>query len=164
MAARSMQEQLRPLFCPVELNLESDSEPFDDRKAQLRIPSAFFSDPRLATAVITIQRQHYDAALQKLHSRLPETPGRTDAGHGWLSPVKAQSDMTAIDALIEQGIVDKEFAADVLAVDFTNPIFSKTRCGLLKLVPDKSGSDFVVRFEASFEAQVCPVPPNCSAT
>jgi hypothetical protein len=156
LASRSMQEQLRPLFCPVELNIESDSDPFDDRKAQLRIPSAFFSDPRLATAVITIQRQHYDAALQKLHSHLPETPGRTDADHGWLSPVKAQSDMTAIDALIEQGIVDKEFAADVLAVDFTNPIFSKTRCGLLKLVPDKGGPDFVSRFEGILRGASAP--------
>jgi hypothetical protein len=156
MAARSMQEQLRPLFCPVELNLESDSEPFDDHKAQLRIPSAFFADPRLAIAPISIQRQHYDAALQKLHSRLPETPGRTDADHGWLSPVKAQTDMTAINALIEQGIVDKEFAADVLAVDFTNPVFSTTRCGLLKLVPDKSGSDFVARFESVLRGASVP--------
>jgi hypothetical protein len=63
--------------------------------------------------------------------------------------VKAQSDIVAVDALIEQGIVDKEFAAAVLAVDFTNPVFSKTRCGLLKLVPDGGGSDFVARFRAA---------------
>src|SRR5262249_54924323 len=74
---------------------------------------------------------------------------RTDADHGWLTPVKAQSDMLAVDALISQGIIDKEFAADVLAVDFTNPVFSKTRCDLLKLVPDKGGSDFVLRFQGA---------------
>jgi hypothetical protein len=146
LAARSMQERLRPLFCPMELNIESDSEPFDDRKPTLQIPSAFFVDPRLATAAISAKREHYDAALQKVRSRLPETPGRTDADHGWLTPVKAQSDIVAVDALIEQGIVDNEFAAAVLAVDFTNPVFSKTRCGLLKLVPDAGGSDFVARF------------------
>jgi hypothetical protein len=56
--------------------------------------------------------------------------------------VKAHSDMVAIDALIEQGVVNNEFAAAVLAVDFTNPVFSKIRCGLLKLVPDGIGSDF----------------------
>jgi hypothetical protein len=50
-------------------------------------------------------RQDYDAALQKLRSRLPEPPGRADADHGWLTPVKAQSDIVAVDALIEQGIV-----------------------------------------------------------
>jgi len=156
LAARSMQEQLRPLFCPVELNIESDSDPFDDRKPTLRIPSAFFADPRLAISEIAVRRQDYDAALSKLHSRLPGTRSRTDADHGWLTPVKAQSDILAVDALIAQGIIDKEFAADVLAVDFTNPVFSRTRCDLLKLVPDKGGSDFVARFQGALRGASGP--------
>jgi hypothetical protein len=45
LATRNMQVQLRPLFCPVELNIESDPEPFDDRKPALHVPSAFFADP-----------------------------------------------------------------------------------------------------------------------
>lgn len=156
LAARSMQEQLRPLFCAVELNIESDSDPFDDRKPALRVPSAFFADPRLATADISVQRQHYDRALQKLSSRLPQPRGRADADHGWLTPVKARADMVAVDALISQGIVDKEFAADVLAVDFTNPALSRTRCNLLKLVPDKGGSDFAARFQDALRAASAP--------
>jgi hypothetical protein len=77
LAARSsMQERLRPLFCPLELNIESDSEPFDDNKATLRIPSAFFVDPRLAAADVSVARPQYDATLEKLRSRLPKTPGR----------------------------------------------------------------------------------------
>ena len=155
--ARSMQERLRPLFCPLELNIKSDSQPFDDRKSTLRVPSAFFVDPRLATADISIERQHYDAALQKLRSRLPDTPSRRpDADHGWLTPVKAHSDIVLVDALTEQGVVDKEFVADVLAVDFTNPVFSRIRCGLLKLVPDKGGSDFVGRFQGALRGASVP--------
>ena len=149
MAARGMQEQLRPLFCPLEVNIESDTEPFDDRKPVLHIPSAFFADPRLGAVDISVQRQHYDAALLELGSRLPRTPGRADADHAWLAPVKAQSDMVAVEALIERGIVDKEFVADVLAVDFTNPVFSKTRCGLLKVVPEQGGPEFVGRFQSA---------------
>jgi hypothetical protein len=150
LAARSMQVRLRPLFCPMEVNIESDAQPFDDHRPTLSLPAAFFVDPRLATAVISIERRHYDAALQRLDSSLPETPGhRADADHGWLTPVKAHSDIVAIDALIEQGIVDKEFVADVLAVDFTNPAFSRTRCGLLKRVPDTSGPGFVGRFQSA---------------
>jgi len=156
LASRSMQEQLRPLFCPVELNIESDSDPLDDRKPTLRIPSGFFADARLAAADITIARKDYDAALAKLRSRLPETPGRADADHGWLTPVKAQSDIVAVDALIEQGVVDKEFAADVLAVDFTNPVFSGTRCGLLKLVPEKGGPTFVARLQDALRGASTP--------
>jgi hypothetical protein len=156
-AARSMQEQLRPLFCPMELNIESDSEPFDNRKPLLHVPSAFFVDPRLATIDITVKRQDYDAALQTLGSSLPNTtPDRADADHAWLTPVKAQSDIVAIDALVEQGVVDKGFVANVLSVDFTNPIFSRNRCGLLKLVPDKGGSDFVARFLDSLRGSSLP--------
>jgi hypothetical protein len=155
MAPRSMQVRLRPLFCPMEVNIESDAQPFDDRKPTLSLPAAFFVDPRLATAVISIERRDYDAALQRLGSSLPEPPGqpadgpRIDADHGWLTPVKGHSDIVAIDALIEQGVVDKEFVADVLAVDFTNPAFSTKRCDLLKLVPDNSGPGFVGRFQSA---------------
>jgi hypothetical protein len=157
LAARSMQERLRPLFCPMEVNIESDSEPFDDHKSTVHIPSAFFIDPRLATAEISVRREDYDAALQKLHSRLPKTPdGRVDADHGWLTPVKAHSDIVAIDSLIEQGVVSKEFAVAVLAVDITNPLFSKARCGLLELVPDMGGSDFLMRFQEALRGASVP--------
>ena len=44
----SLQEQLRCLFCPVELNLESDTPAFDENKTVVTIPSAFLVDPRLA--------------------------------------------------------------------------------------------------------------------
>ena len=156
LAARGMQERLRPLFCPVEVNIESDAHPFDDRNPSVRIPSGFFVDPRLATAEIAVRRRDYDAALATLGSRLPETPGRSDADHGWLTPVKAHSDIVAADALIEQGVIDSELAADVLAVDFTNPAFARTRCGLLKLVPDEAGPDFVARFQSALRDASAP--------
>ena len=147
LASRSMQEQLRPLFCPLEVNIESDVEPLDDRKSSLRIPSAFFVDTRLASADVTVARKDYDAALRALRSRLPETAGRQDADHGWLTPVKADSDRAAVEALVAKGTVDNEFVTDVLAVDFTNPAFSKTRCALLRLVPDTGGASFPNRFQ-----------------
>jgi len=158
MAERSMQERLRPLFCPLEINIESDASPFDDNKPKLRVPSAFFLDPRLATEEISVGRPDYEAALGKLNSSLPDdTPGgRTDADHGWLTPVKANSDKVAVDALVEQGIVSAEFATAVLAVDFTNPVFSPIRCGLLKLVPDKGGADFLARFQEALRAARAP--------
>jgi len=156
LAAHGMQERLRPLFCPVEVNIESDSDPFDARRPALRIPSGFFVDPRLGTADISVKRQAYDAALQKLGSRLPRTPGRADADHAWLTPVKAHSDIVAVDALIEQGIIDREFVADVLAVDFTDPAFASARCGLLKLVPDSAGPNLIGRFRDALRGASAP--------
>jgi hypothetical protein len=157
LAARSMQEQLRPLFCPVEVNIESDPHPSDDRKsAPVRVPSGFFVDPRLATVDVSVSSASYDAAVQKLRSSLPRTAGRADADHPWLTPVKAHSDIVAVDALIERRVIDKEFALDVLAVDFTNPVFSNTRCALLKLVPDDAGADLVERFVGALRGASMP--------
>jgi len=156
MSARGMQERLRPLFCAVEINIDSDQAPFDERRPELRVPSGFFVDPRLATSAVSVKRQDYDAALAKVGSRLPRTPGRTDADHGWLTPVKANSDVVAVDALIAQGVIDHEFAADVLAVDFTNPAFSSRRCGLLKLVPDQSEPGFTTRLQDALRGSSLP--------
>jgi hypothetical protein len=61
-----------------------------------------------------------------------------------------------VESLIEQGIISKDFAAAVLAVDFTNPAFSGTRCGLLKLVPDKGGPDFVTNFQGALRGASAP--------
>ena len=149
--ALSLQEQLRPLFCPVELNLESDLTPLDD-KAPLRVPSAFLVDPRLAQGSVTIDHAQYDAALVALNSLFPEGPQRRDADHGWLTPVKAFSDMLAVDSLIKQGLFDQEFVSDVLAVDLTNPLFSRSRCGLLRLVPNQVAPNWKETFQAALKA------------
>jgi hypothetical protein len=160
LATRSLQEQLRPLFCPVEVNIESDAAAFDDRTPMIRVPSAFFVDSRLAAADVAVERKAYEAALQKLLSTLPETPGRRDADHPWLTPVKAHSDIVAVDALIERGVIDREFALDVLAIDFTNPVFSQTRCGLLTLLPDATDSSFLVRFQDALRGASVPGAPE----
>jgi hypothetical protein len=154
--SRTMQEQLRPLFCPVELNIESDRDPFDDRKPAVQIPAGFFADPRLGASSISISRKNYEQALQQLRSQLPVPSGRADADYAWLAPVKANSDMLMTEALVEMGVIDKEFVADVLAVDFTNPLFSPSRCGLLKLVPAEGKSDFLPRFQAALKASAEP--------
>ena len=149
--ALSLQEQLRPLFCPVELNLESDFTPLDD-KAPLGIPSAFLIDSRLAQSSITIDHAQYDGALVALNAVFPEIrPQRRDGDHGWLTPVKAFSDMRAVESLIKQGLIDQEFVSDVLAVDLTNPVFSRSRCGLLRLVPNKADANWKETFKTSLK-------------
>jgi hypothetical protein len=157
--SRTMQEQLRPLFCAVEVNIESDKDPADARKPTVQIPAGFFADPRLGAASVAIPRESYDQALAQHHSQMPEPPdgpGGTDADHGWLTPVKANSDIIQTDALVEMGVIDNKFVADVLAVDFTNPLISAPRCGLLRLVPADGGPDFLARFEAALKGSAQP--------
>jgi hypothetical protein len=148
--ALTLQEQLRPLFCEVELNLESDPAPLDDKREQINIPSAFFVNPLLARGSVSVRRAHYDAALAEAKSSFPET-SRADADHGWLTPVKAFSDALAIDSLVKQGLIDPEFVSDVLAIDLTTPLFSTRRCKLLRLLPDSAAGDWQTTFRDSLK-------------
>jgi len=132
----SLQEKLRPLFCPMELNLASDAEPLESQTPTVGVPSAFFIDATFLTETVPVSRSHYRQALTRAKARFPETT-RADGDHPWLTPVKAHTDRQAIAALIRDGMIDEEFAADVLAVDMTNPVFSAARCKLLRLVPAK---------------------------
>jgi hypothetical protein len=154
--SRSMQEQLRPLFCAVEVNIESDPNPFDERQPVVHIPSGFFADPRLGVKSIEIPRENYNQAIERFRSHLPDPSIRVDADHAWLTPVKANSDMVITTALKEIGEVDDELVTAVLAVDFTNPLFSAPRCGLLKLAPAEGGRDFLLRFDAALRASSDP--------
>jgi hypothetical protein len=154
--SRTMQEKLRPLFCAVELNIESDRDPFDARKPVVQIPAGFFADSRFGGASIAIPRENYERALRQFQTQMPDPARGLDADHAWLSPIKASSDIAMTDALVEMGIVDKEFVADVLAVDFTNPLFSASRCGLLKAVPAEGGADFLSRFQAALRSNSDP--------
>ena len=142
---RSLQEQLRPLFCPAELNLESDPTPLDDNVPMTRVPSALVVDPRLGQATLEVARADYDAALRSTGSRFPEI-NRPDGDRAWLGPVKAISDQMRVQSLVEAKLIDDEFVADVLAVDFTNPVLSKGRCNLLKHVPTEATPDWRDRF------------------
>ncbi len=129
--AVSLREMLRPLFCAVELNLESDTALSGD----VTIPAGFFADPRLHKRTVTISRTAYDLEVQKAQSSFPETTN-TDADHAWLTPVKAMSDIMSIDMMVQHGILSDELVADILAVDITEPVFSDVRCGLLRAVPE----------------------------
>ncbi|CAM2740900.1 rod shape-determining protein MreB [Legionella steigerwaltii] len=141
----SLPEQLRPLFCPVELNLMSDIYPSDEKHSEINIPIEFFLDSRFLQTkenqTIRISRTLYEAVLNSVGSHFPETD-LNDADHSWLTPVKAQSDKLAVDNLMQNGVIDQKFIMDVLDVDMTNPIFSAARCRLLRLLPNSATSNW----------------------
>lgn len=137
-AKMSLQEQLRPLFCENEMNLQSDTQSTNDLHVPVEIPTNFIVSPLFShesDANINLPRGEYLQLLAKFRMKFPETK-LMDADHAWLTPVKSFSDLLAIQSLLDQNIVDEKFVADVLAVDFQKPLFSKKRCQLLKLLPD----------------------------
>jgi hypothetical protein len=144
----SLQATLRPLFCETEINLESDPVPLDKAESRVQIPSGSIVNPLLAQGSISIASTSYRQLLNSAGMRFPETD-RRDADHGWLVPVKGHSDLIAIQSLIKNGAVTDEFVADVLAVDFEKPLFSSTRCGLLKLIPSEGLARLPDRLKSS---------------
>lgn len=144
----SLQATLRPLFCETEINLESDTVPLDLASSSVQIPSASIVSPFLARGSISIAGPAYQQLLDSTDMQFPETY-RRDADHGWLVPVKGYSDLIAIQSLIKNGIVTDEFVADVLAVDYENPLFSSKRCGLVQLIPPEGLGKFPNRLKSS---------------
>lgn len=135
-ASLSLQEQLRPLFCENEINLESNLAPFDSQ-SPLHIPSGFFLNQRLASPVVTLDFADYLDFLKTHAMHFPET-NAMDADHSWLTPVKSYSDLLAIQSLIDNATVNEAFVVSVLTIEIKTPLFSKDRCSLLKLLPAAS--------------------------
>ncbi|WPU63154.1 hypothetical protein [Peredibacter starrii] len=135
---RSLQEQLRPLFCSTEINLVSDVKPLSSPVGVIDVSSEVFVDPLLAPkGVLRMEKRLYLTALQVLGFRFPETILQ-DAGHAFLAPVRSEVNQLQVQQLIAEKVISEEFAVDILSVDFKNPLFSKKRCELLKLVPENS--------------------------
>src|SRR3990167_562742 len=85
-SALSLQEKLRPLFCPVEINFMSDLTPNGEKNHVIKIPVEFFINKKLSgnqIENILITRSAYENALISTKSHFPET-SLGDADHAWL--------------------------------------------------------------------------------
>ncbi len=149
----SLPERLRPLFCPMELSLSSDSLPLTDTAEKVTIPPEFFVDTRLGgdAPAIDISKSSYRGALERSRSKLGDTSSQ-DSDHAWLAAVKDPSDRVAVEALVEEGLIDDEFVSDVLAVDMTAPVHSAARCGLLRFIPENETVEWKEKFREGLSA------------
>ena len=59
-----------------------------------------------------------------------------DTIFAWFGPEISEFDRTMVARLVQRRILDPGFVAAVLAIDLENPMFSDSRAGLLKHVPD----------------------------
>jgi hypothetical protein len=140
----SLVEQLRPLFCTTEINIESSPQPLDDK---VTIPSAFWLNPLLGTINSSLSIKSYQKLLDDFGMYFPET-AFADADHPWLTPVKGTNDLDAIKELIHRKVISGYFAEAVLMIDFKHPLFSQKRCELLKLIP-KTKKNWHIKFIAN---------------
>lgn len=144
----TVKELLQPLFCTVEINLDNMSRaatPIPTLNI-FQVPHDLLLDPRLQGLTdpsgsadgrggVRISKDDYTELLQQTGQVVPilDTP---DTILPLIFPERAEIDHAYVLTLVEQGVLDDDFVLDVLAVDFTRPIFSSDRCALLDLAPD----------------------------
>lgn len=128
-----IRHQLRPLFCDLEINIESDLKPFSSSSA-IQVPSNALAGSLAGAFRFLVPKSSYSGLLQKYKMQFPET-SHVDADHAWLTPVKGYSDLVAIGKLKMIGLVDDKTIFDIFFSSPMGSIMNKDKCGLLKLVP-----------------------------
>jgi hypothetical protein len=163
---------LEPLFCSVEVNLDNGAD-FESPVAGGRggdeireIPFDVLLDPAINNDFggIAIEFSDYDAQIKANGQKLGGVPGAVDTVFDLVFPERAHADMDYVDKLIDAGILDQELARDILAVDFTRPIFSDDRCGLLDKVPSIPASELTAAtLRQALELAVADAAPGTPA-
>ncbi|WP_372365872.1 hypothetical protein [Candidatus Uabimicrobium sp. HlEnr_7] len=137
----TLKHQLRSLVTPMEMNLVSGRTSLG---SDIGVPSEFIVDSRLLGKkdTIDISRRFYVNGLEKIRSAFAqnETPGLIDSYQPFLVPARSYIDNKIIDKLLEKNILDEETIIDILAIDFTNPMYSEKRLSLLKYFPGQANS------------------------
>jgi hypothetical protein len=145
---------MRQVLTTTTVNIASASQPSAGPDADpLRPPlSLFFNNIALINLLglepdferPTVSRGRYRAAAQALNLRLIDSQQQPPFEHAgdvffaWAVPEPAFEDLNVLDHLLRQGLLSRRFAASLLMVDFTNPIGSQPRGGLLRWVPDEA--------------------------
>jgi hypothetical protein len=132
-------ELLRPLFCNVQVNIVNASS-LPQESTEGIITSLPLSGPvldnRVAFGTLEGDAESYDAILRANGQSIGGLPdGFIETHFGLPFVTGSAEDDDYVNQLMNEGIIDIELVEDVLMVDFTRPVFSEDRCGLLELVP-----------------------------
>jgi len=151
---------LRSLFLTTEYNITSAGQlsgvhplaKVGGSAEAIAVPDAFFLNANLLagggltqyeglgvpearqfSGVLQLQPKEYQAVVTRFSTSIGGLSG--DANFAWFVPEPSHVDNQFVDLLIRRGVVTRDFAAAVLAVDLENPVFSKVRGSLLALIP-----------------------------
>jgi hypothetical protein len=147
---KGVAELLRPLFCTLDLNLQSigspnPGDPSDSGVNFLR--TDLFVDPTWSVfSGLEVKPEDYAALVAANGQRIVDAQRKqlsgksgavTDTFFAFTYPSRVFSNLDAIynRKIVEKGVVDDDFVHDVVHIDFTRPIFSETRCALLDAAP-----------------------------
>lgn len=153
---------MRSVLAPLEMNLVSDTRPYITRIVEgsdVEIPAEFFVDPRVSGRLepVHVPAAVYRQAINELGSSFAEdeTPGLEETQHAFLVPTVSRFDRLRTESLLRRGLLDNELLLDLLAVDFTTPIYSQERLSLMRLLPEdwKSPSELREHLESQLRTR-----------
>jgi hypothetical protein len=99
------------------------------------VPGDFLLDPLISNfPFLQFSSSDYTSLVSTNGQKVGRT-GKNDTFFPMAFPHRSSIDSDYVNQLIQLGILDDELAKDVALVDFTRPIFSDDRCGLLDSVP-----------------------------
>jgi len=164
-AAGKLQDVLKPLFCTVEVNLDNGAD-FESPVKGGRggdelsaIPFDELFDPQLKTfGSISVTFADYDALIKANGQNVKGVTGAIDTVFDHVFIERSHADNNYVEQVRDAKIIDDAFIKDVLMVDFTRPVFSDDRCGLLSFAPDLTATNMTAKkvrdgFIANLEAE-----------
>lgn len=129
------QTMLEPLFCTVQVNINNSG-------GQSQVPSQLFASNRngISGPSVGFQSTDLTTALSAIGSQVPGL-GKQELTTPFMVIEPSHEDESYLNQLVQLGVLDQQLIQDVLMVDFTRPVLSDDRCGLLSLVPDIKPDD-----------------------
>jgi hypothetical protein len=186
---KGLKEVLRPLFCTTDMNLVEagltqlpPNKGDDPNKTQNQLSQDLFVDRTFKAFLneggsitfgeymdaIKANGQHIQDGRNDSDQPLFGADGKPifDTVQGLIIPARSGQDNAYIQELQNERVVDIDLVKDILSVDFTRPIYSKTRCDMLnaldfspELAPDAMKFDAVKKKVADAATKVAGQSP-----
>ena len=151
-------ELLEPLFCTQEINLQTGGG--DTGSVTFRADfflAREFADSDFNGGVsalkgggsVSISGELYDAGIARSGQTLRGMAqfGITDTKRRGTYPERSFQDGMITQQLMERGVLDEDLVSDILMIDFTRPLFSDIRCGLLEEAARNGAFDGMTKAE-----------------
>ena len=159
---------LRPLFCTDEFNIDTTGGRPDVDFTSMNFSEVITDSNISPFSSIPAKHEKFEEIIEKQGWKLWGFSAGPFAGLreklGIPEPRETLGTMTFITravidhdyeaALVQNDIIDREFAKDVLKVDFTRSVFSEERCGLLEVVDRVDPAKFLEEGPAAILAQL----------
>jgi hypothetical protein len=137
LAKKGTAELLRPVFCTMDINLQSGGSTVNE---DFLIDSQLLAQAQGALASgssISLDPKNYQAAIKDLKQVIKTSPAfpsaKDDTPDPFIFPEHSNLDEEYVRALIASKKVDADLVHQILFVDFTRPIYSPVRCSLAGL-------------------------------